>query len=121
MVALLKMPSLHAAPAEQDSAADRRVFPRKEFRATVRGRRMDHTLAARREPVLTLEMRDLSLGGLSATSPTPLDRGERVTVSFPPRGPLHGWDAFGRVVRCDPSATGLGYRVAMEFDPLPAA
>jgi hypothetical protein len=32
---------------------------------------------------------------------------------------MRGWDAVGRVLRCDPS--GLGYRVAVEFDPLPAA
>ena len=28
-------------------------------------------------------------------------------------------NAYGRVIRCEPSA--LGYRLAMEFDPLPAA
>ena len=62
---------------------------------------------------------DLSLGGMSAVSQIPLNRGERVTFFFPPQGAMRGWDAYGRVVRCDPSA--MGYRVAVEFDPLPAA
>jgi hypothetical protein len=49
----------------------------------------------------------------------PLQKGERLSVFFPPQGVNRGWDAYGRVVRCEPSA--LGYRVAVEFDPLPAA
>ena len=144
MVALLKMPrrntadwsapyapyaapftTAQAAPSITDSAsankrgAERRVFPRKEFSARVEGRRLDNSLPARQQPQLTLALRDLSLGGLSAISPTPLQSGERLTVFFPEHGPMRGWDAYGRVLRCEPS--GLGYRVAVEFDPLPAA
>ena len=120
MVALLKMPSRRTAEAEK-AAAERRIFPRKEVHALVQGRRMDHTVSACQVPQMTLTLRDLSLGGLSAVSPTPLDRGERLTVYFPAQGPLRGWDAYGRVIRCDPNATGIGYRVAVEFDALPAA
>lgn len=64
-------------------------------------------------------MRDLSLGGLSAITDVPLKRGERVMVFFPPQGISRGWDAHGRVLRCEPSA--MGYRLAMQFDALPAA
>jgi hypothetical protein len=32
---------------------------------------------------------------------------------------MGGWHAAGRVIRCMPSA--LGYRVAVEFDPIPMA
>jgi hypothetical protein len=126
MVALLKMPShLPADPwprqeaGAKDPWADRRVFPRKEIHAQVQGRRLDHTIEARQEPRMNLQLRDLSVGGLSALSDRPLSKGEHLTVTFPPQGTLRGWDAFGRVLRCDPS--GLGYRVAVEFDPLPAA
>jgi hypothetical protein len=42
-----------------------------------------------------------------------------VSVFFPPQGASRGWDAYGRVIRCEPS--GMGYRIAVEFDPLPAA
>ena len=115
MVALLKMPAY--LPTE--SWSDRRMFPRKEFHATVESRRLDHSLDARQMPKLNLMLRDLSLGGLSAISEHPLRQGEHLTVIFPQNGMLRGWDAFGRVLRCDPS--GMGYRVAVEFDPLPAA
>lgn len=115
MVALLKMPAHE--PAE--SWAERRMFPRKEFHATVQGHRLDHTIDARQMPRLSLNLRDLSLGGLSAICDRPLSAGEHLTVSFPQQGTMHGWDAFGRVIRCDRS--GLGFRVALEFDPLPAA
>ena len=49
-------------------------------------------MAARQMPWLSLHLRDLSIGGLSALSPAPLERGERLTVSFPDDGPLPRWD-----------------------------
>jgi hypothetical protein len=114
MVALLKMQA-----TDSIDWADRRMFPRKEFKATVQGHRMDHSIEARQMPRLKLMLRDLSLGGLSAICDRPVGAGEKLTVTFPPQGTLRGWDAYGRVLRCDPS--GMGYRVAMEFDPIPAA
>jgi hypothetical protein len=115
MVALMKMP----AEMPTINWADRRMFPRKEIQATVQGNRHDNTIDARQLPRLNLMLRDLSLGGLSAISDHPLSAGEHLTVFFPKAGLMRGWDAFGRVLRCDPS--GMGYRVAVEFDPLPAA
>ena len=115
MVALLKMPRSLAAAKPQE----RRVFPRKEIHARIEGRRLDHSLSVYKHPTVSLALRDLSVGGLSAISDTPLSEGERVTVFFPPRGIMRGWDAYGRIIRCEPSA--LGYRVAVEFDSLPAA
>jgi hypothetical protein len=114
MVALLSQPESSAR-----KFAERRVFPRKEIHARVEGRRLDHTLTARRDPHVSLALRDLSIGGLSALTQTPMAQGERVSVFFPPQGASRGWDAYGRVIRCE--ASGMGYRVAMEFDPLPAA
>ena len=115
MVAFLKMPGPLALQSEQD----RRLFPRKEVHADVEARRIDHTVQARRNPRLTLALRDLSLGGMSAISPAPLQRHERVNVQFPALGSHGAWNALGRVIRCMPSA--LGYRIAVEFDPLPMA
>ena len=115
MVATLKMP-MQLVP---DSGAERRMFPRKEVTAQVHGVRLDHSISAHRQPQLSLTLRDVSLGGLSAITSAPLDRGERLSVYFPPDGTRRGWDAYGRVLRCDLS--GAGYRVAVEFDPLPAA
>ena len=103
----------------QTSGAERRMFPRKEVHTRVQGMRLDHTIEAHRAPHLSFALRDLSLGGLSAISQTSIGTGERISVFFPPQGSMRGWDAYGRVLRCEPS--GLGYRVAVEFDPLPAA
>ena len=115
MVALMQMPGR----LEEKTGADRRVFPRKEVRSRIESRRLDHTISARREPHVSLALRDLSIGGLSALSQTVIDQGERISVFFPPQGATRGWDAYGRVLRCEPS--GMGYRVAVEFDPLPLA
>ena len=140
MVALLKMPppltlglsgqaesdqsSVWTTPAREPQGAERRAFPRKQISARIESKRLDHTLPALRDPMVAMSLRDLSLGGLSAISPTPLEHGERLTVSFPPQtigdGQLRGgWDAVGRVVRCQPSV--LGYRVAVEFEAMPMA
>ena len=100
--------------------AERRMFPRKQVNARIEGRRMDHSIEAHQQPQVSFMLRDVSLGGLSALTDMAVGRGERLTVFFPPQGPARGWDAYGRVIRCEPSATG-GYRVAMAFDPLPAA
>jgi hypothetical protein len=116
MVALLHMP-----PRFRDrvSEADRRVFPRKEVHAELHVNRIDNTLPALQSPKLTLYLRDLSLGGMSAISPMPLEHGERLSLHFPRKGTIGGWDAVGHVRRCVKSA--LGFRIAVEFDPLPAA
>jgi hypothetical protein len=114
MIALLKL-----TESIGGRGRERRVFPRKELVADVQGRRLDNTLPALRQPVLTMSLRDVSAGGLCALSETPLAAGERLTVSMPGRGVFGGWDAYGRVIRCAPS--GVGYRVAVEFDCLPAA
>ncbi|MGH7213663.1 MAG: PilZ domain-containing protein [Tepidisphaeraceae bacterium] len=131
MVALLKMPptlKLHRdddaqmprpSHADAPTGAERRMFPRKEIHVRVEGKRVDHAIPARQQPHLSLALRDLSFGGLSAVSQTPLEAGERLAVFFPPEGARRGWDAYGRVLRCHASAAG--YRVAVEFDPLPAA
>ena len=136
MAALLKMSPRTTTVAQPSggtarrglalAGAERRMFPRRETTGRVTGKRIDHALHALRKPCLTLELRDVSIGGLSALSPAPLERGERLTVTFPAHGVFSvggaeraGWDAVGRVVRCEQS--GLGYRVAVEFDAMPTA
>jgi hypothetical protein len=115
MVALLEK----TPPLFKIDPAERRLFERKENHTRVEGRRLDHSIPARQFPHLSFALNDLSLGGLSATSETAIERGERVAVFFPPQGGQRGWDAYGRVLRCD--AGHFGYRVAVEFDPIPAA
>ena len=103
-------------------ASDRRVFPRRELSLRVAGRRLDHSVEARREPCLNFSMDDVSVGGLSATSQTRLGVGERVAVFFPPEAGSRGWDAYGRVLRVRDERGGAGgFRVAVEFDQMLAA
>jgi hypothetical protein len=85
----------------------------------VEARRLDHSLAAYRQPRLRLEVNDVSLGGMSALSDQPVGFGEHVRISFPSKGNLPWWEAFGRVTRCEFGP--VGYRLGVEFDPLPAA
>jgi hypothetical protein len=124
MVALLNSPrseqssdsySLRFEPRD----SDRRVFERRPASGEVLGHRIDHTLSARQNPKLNLRLNDLSLGGLAATADRTLEQGEHLSIRFPRRGLNPGWDACGRVIRCQPSA--LGYRIAIEFDSLLAA
>ena len=70
MVALLKMPRLSTEESSSYSidTANQRAFERKEVRYRVEGRRTDHTVTARRQPHLSLSLRDLSVGGLSAVT-----------------------------------------------------
>ena len=101
------------------TGAERRVFPRKEVDARVQGKRLDHTIDARRLPFLQLNLKDVSVGGLAAMSHQPVAAGERISVFFPPEGGKRGWDACGRVIRCDPGH--FGYRIAVEFEAIPLA
>jgi PilZ domain len=115
MPAILKMPQL----ASLDEPSERRMFQRKNAEGRIVGHRIDHTISARRNPRLSLELQDVSVGGIAAWSEGPLEEGEHLTVVFPPRGMRSGWDAFGRVVRCQEGE--MGYRVAVEFEQLMAA
>jgi hypothetical protein len=108
--------------SDQPQAGDfdnRRLFRRAEVRTRVEGRRLDTSVEARQQPHLSLSLRDLSVGGLSAVSQQPLKSGERLSVFFPPHGSQRGWDAYGKVLRCEQSS--MGYRLAVQFDPLPMA
>lgn len=128
MVALLEWPKASEFASDYDNSTyrlpapdshERRMFQRKSASGVAQGRRIDHTVLARQNPRLTLDLRDLSIGGLSAISDTPVEQGEHLGIMVRPGGLNPGWDAFGRVVRCEASATG--YRIAIEFDALPAA
>lgn len=116
---MLALAQHHGDTSENLDHVERRMFIRIPSPQTVEGKRLDHTLPALRNPFIKLQLRDLSLGGMSALSDAPIAEGEHLALTFPRRPGRPGWNAYGHVVRCDPSATG--YRVAVEFDRLPAA
>jgi len=130
MVAMMKLPRVAerstgvphmrlVTDESTGSGAERRMFPRKSVSLEARGRRLDHSISARRSPFLSWSVRDLSAGGLSAITSNPINPGERVNVTIPDNGFQQGWDALGRVIRCEMSS--MGYRVAVEFDRVPLA
>jgi len=123
MVAMAEIPETLKMPGvgrfANSSNSNRRIFERTPANGQVLGHRIDHTISARQNPRLNLQLNDVSIGGLAALSDEPLAPGERLCVTFPRRGLAPGWNASGRIIRCEPSATG--YRVAIEFDRLLAA
>jgi hypothetical protein len=98
---------------------ERRIFSRIPAEVPAEARRLDHSLHALRAPRLRLDVQDLSLSGLCAHSDQPVMRGEHLAIHLPPRDGLPTFSAYGRVTRCQP--TGSGYKLAIEFDRLPAA
>ena len=114
MVALQLVAEQHL----QDSY-DRRMRLHDPAPVRIRGRRLDHSLPARRQPCVELNLEDWSVDGLSATSDSPLMWGERLVVQLPGRHGLPAWTAMGRVVRCNPNSDG--YDLDVEFETLPAA
>jgi hypothetical protein len=98
---------------------ERRIFGRVPMQMTVDAWRLDHRLDARRQPRVQVAVKDVSLNGMQGLSDAPVEAGEHISVRFGPRNGMPMWDAYGRVVRCE--ADRAGYRVAVEFDPLPAA
>ena len=115
MVALLKMP-LRQPLAHDD---ERRMFPRNDCHRRVQGCRMDHTIAARRQPYLSLAMRDISAGGLCATTHARLELGEEVAVFFPPEGSTAG--GTPAATSSAASRRRSGYQIALSFDHTPLA
>jgi hypothetical protein len=106
-------------PSAFSSPADRRVFPRTTVVGHAQGKRLGYRLSLRQWPRVDMEIRDLSLGGLSALSTMPFKKGEKLSLHVRLEPNTGEWDARGRVVRCEPSATG--YRVAVAFESLMAA
>ncbi len=93
---------------------DRRVFPRMKVSGTVHGHRFGtgtEALAA-----VSIDLRDISISGVSGWANRELTRGDRLHIHFPADGFKRGFNTFGKVVRCDAKATG--YSVAIQFDKL---
>ncbi len=98
--------------------AERRQSERRESSAKANALRTDNTINALRCPSLDLKLRDLSDGGLLATTDTPVELGERIAIFFPSHHGQPVYDLYGRVIRCQ--VQGLHYRVAVQFDSLAA-
>ncbi len=100
-------------------ALERRRARRIKLRIRTEARRMDNSLLAQRNPKMSLTIIDVSEGGLSAISRSPVEAGERLLVLFPDDCAPIGGRVFGKVIRC--RATAEGWKIAMRFDFTPAA
>ena len=69
--------------------------------------------------IASLDLQDISNSGLCALSGEPVEVNSRITVFFQPHGPEGGYDAAGRVVRCQ--AMAEGYEIGIRFDSQAAA
>jgi hypothetical protein len=106
---------LHRPDEDRSDAIpfDRRLAVRR----TIRG----HVTAVRREEredgacnrICALNLLDMSSTGLGAFCQEPIPDGATITVFFPPHGADRGFDAYGKVLRCD--AVDGRYRVGIEF------
>ncbi len=101
---------------------DRRRGDRHPIGGAVTALRRDRDVRVMRQPVCSLQMRNLSHGGLSAISNTQLLPNERISVFIPSHGGDGGQEIEGQVLRCTPltttedSAYGCAYEVAIRFD-----
>lgn len=89
---------------------DRRMFARRPAHGTI-----DGLVTSDHEPI-HVELRDLSVGGVGGYTNRAVSHGASVMLSFPPEGMSRGFNTRGKVVRCEPSATG--YRIGIQFDRL---
>lgn len=101
-----------------DYRPERRRHARRLVRVDAEARRLDNTLAAQRSPRLPMAILDVSEGGISAMSKSPVLDGERLAVLLPPGTGLPT-RIFGKVVRCQPR--GDRWFLAIRFDAIPAA
>jgi len=98
---------------------ERRQFRRFPMLLSVQVRRDDlaalAAVPAQAAPdqAVTVEVRDFSLGGLGASSPTALRPGERLTVVMPPFGTRPQTELTGRVAHCD--LRGDRFELGIEF------
>jgi hypothetical protein len=104
------------SPATQRSVPhdERRVFPRRPASGSASALRLAPPRNSENDATLELQLRDISVGGVSGYAPVPVNRGERVTVFFSTESVKRPFAADGRVVRCDASQSG--YCVAIAFD-----
>jgi hypothetical protein len=76
-----------------------------------------------RQLSVSLDVDNISAGGLAAHSPVVFKKGERITVHFGSHGGEAGMEMAGVVVRCEAREVGPtgGYDVAIRFEAMAAA
>ena len=86
---------------------ERRIDHRKPIQGRVTALMTMTEEEPRRNRICSLELRDVSEGGLGAVSGDELPKGATMTVFFPPHGPERGFDMYGKVAWCRPADDGF--------------
>lgn len=113
-----------AEPIPPTFCFDRRRSERQPVSGRVSLRRLDHDPDAYRFRLCSIQLHDISAGGLCAVSDVPFEKFELVCVHFPPHGHEPGFELIGHVVRCTPAHRPdepNGYEVGICFDTRAAA
>lgn len=79
----------------------------------------DSDASGARNSIRSVQLQDISDGGLGALSQDPMPVNSRIAVFLPPHGPDRGIDIYGVVVRCVPYAHG--YLVGVKYESRAAA
>jgi len=95
---------LHLSPAEAEIPDtlffERRREPRRRASGQVTAVCQDVENPEGPRRMCTLELRDMSDGGIGVTSKDPISVGSKLTLFFAPHGSEAGFDLTGTVVRC---------------------
>lgn len=113
---LLERPEADAPPMLK---FDRRRSPRRAAGGHVTLLRHGHDTRVHRARICSIQLLNMSDGGLGGRCDLPLAPDEPVTVCIPPHGADRGFDLVGHVVRSRPGEQG--YQVGIVFDARAAA
>lgn len=94
---------------------DRRIQSRHALGGRVTAVRSTDITEPADKRICSLELLNMSSGGLGAVCQESVPIDTRITVFFPPHGPERGFDLNGRVVRCRPNADGR-HDLGIRFD-----
>jgi len=101
-------------PAPESYRLERRASPRRSTRDRVTAVCTHETEGSRLRRITSLDLHDISETGIGAACDQALPEGCRVALLVPPHGPEHGFDFFGKVVRCQPR--GGHYEIGIALD-----
>jgi hypothetical protein len=101
-------------PAPESYRLERRASPRRPTRGLVTAVCTHYTDGTRLRRITRFELHDISETGIGASCDQPLPVGCRVALLMPPHGPEHGFDFFGKVVRCEPRGDQHEIGVALD-------
>ncbi len=87
-------------PAPESYKLERRSTPRRPTSGRVTAVCTHDAEGTRLRKITSFELHDISDAGLGVACDQPLPEGCRVALLLPPHGPEHGFDLFGKVVRC---------------------